>query len=41
MKKINHGLNQSRLFLSPIPDANGEIIKKSINKRIRNNNSEV
>ena len=40
MKKINLGLNQSRLFLKPMLDAKGEIIKKRINSNTRNSNSE-
>ncbi len=40
MKKINLGLNQSRLFLNPMHEANGEMIKNSINRSARNSNSE-
>ena len=40
MKKINLGLNQSRLFLSPMLDAKGDTIKNSINRDSRNSNSE-
>ena len=40
MRKINLGLNQSRLFLRPSADANGEMIKNNNNNTSKNNNSE-
>ncbi len=40
MKKINPGQNQSKLFLNPILDAKGDMIKKRINNNSRKSNSE-
>ena len=40
MKKINPGLNQSRLFFKPMHDAKGEMIKKRTSNKIKKSSSE-